>query len=145
MTEQGREPIERLTEDRSWDFLARHHLGRIAMERLGEPEIFPVNYILDGRRIVFRAAPGTKLWMARAGARVAFEVDEASELFETGTSVVVHGTLHEVLEERDRLAKLPLRTWASGRDHYLAVDAARISGRAIVPHHDDDGLLADGG
>ena len=140
-----RDPIVRLDEADCWKMLARHSLGRVALVHLGLPAIFPVNYVLDGTTVVFRAAPGTKLALARAGTRVAFEVDEASELFETGSSVVVHGTLREITGDRERLDRLPLRTWLPGRDHYLAVDEDWISGRSIPHHLAIDGLLADGG
>lgn len=132
----------RMGEEDCWRFLARHHLGRVGLIHLDNPMIFPVNYALDGRRIVFRAAPGTKLRLSAIGVRVAFEVDEATELFETATSVVVHGSLHEVTDpaERARLADLPLRTWAPGeRDHFVRVDADYVSGRQIpMPRHDRD-------
>lgn len=39
----------------------------------------------DTRSIVFRVAPGTKLHLSGVGAPVAFEVDEASDLFETAS------------------------------------------------------------
>jgi nitroimidazol reductase NimA-like FMN-containing flavoprotein (pyridoxamine 5'-phosphate oxidase superfamily) len=139
------DPIIRLDEADCWKLLGRHSLGRVAFVHLGLPAIFPVNFVVDGATIVFRAAPGTKLAMARAATRVAFEVDEASELFETGSSVVVHGVLREVTADRDRLDRLPLRTWLPGRDHYLAVDAEWISGRSIPHHQALDGVLADGG
>jgi hypothetical protein len=53
---------------------------------------------------------------------VAFEVDEATEMFETGTSVVVHGRRHEVTDRDEiaRLGRLSLHTWAPGdRDHFV--------------------------
>lgn len=107
-----------------------------------------MNYALDERSVVFRTAPGTKLSLAAIGVRVAFEVDEASELFETGTSVVVHGTLHEATDRHEltRLRQLPIRTWAPGdRDHLLQEHARYVTGRRISMHQHDDGLNADAG
>lgn len=141
----AQDPIVRLSDEQCWRLLSRHRLGRVAMVHLGQPVVFPVNFVLDGQTVVFRAAPGTKLALARAGARVAFEVDEASELFETGSSVIVHGTLRDVTADRDRLDRLPLRTWAAGRDHFISIEAERVSGRAIAPHLAHDGVLVDGG
>lgn len=138
-------PIQRLSDGECWEFVARRSLGRVALVYFGLPMVYPVNYAVDGRTIVFRSAPGTKLALARHGARVAFEVDEASELFETGTSVVIHGTLREVVDDLGWVDRLPLRTWASGRDHVLAIDADWVSGRTIVHHLANDGVLADGG
>ena len=137
----------RLDEDECWAFLAAHWLGRVALVHLDQPMVFPVSYALDGRTVLFRTAPGTKLALAGAGTTVAFEVDEASKLFETGTSVVVHGTMHEVTDdaERRRLARIPLRTWAPGdRDHFVVVRPGYVSGRRI-PHGAIDALGSDGG
>jgi uncharacterized protein len=66
-----------------------------------------------------------------------FEVDEVFGLLETGTSVMVHGTLAEVTDEAERsaLRELPLRPWASGgRDHFVRLTPAWISGRRIAIH-----------
>lgn len=79
---------------------------------------------------------------------MAFEVDEATELFETGTSVVVHGTMREVTnhDQIERLRHLPLRTWAPGdRDHFVRVEPEQVTGRQIPIHQHDDGLDADAG
>lgn len=138
-------PVDRLDEEQCWAFLERHDLGRVAFLHLGETAVFPVNYVVDGRRIVFRAAPGTKLDVAKAQRRAAFEVDEASALFETGTSVVVQGVLRVLRDERERLEHLPLRTWLAGRDHFVAVEARRVTGRRIRQHLPADGVVADGG
>ena len=140
--------ILRLDEDECWRFLARHRLGRVGLVHFNQPMIFPVSYALDGHAVVFRTAPGTKLTLAAIDVPAVFEVDEASKLFETGTSVMVHGTLHEVTDraERVRLGSLPLRTWAPGdRDHFVRIDPHSVSGRRIGHAHADEGLGADGG
>jgi nitroimidazol reductase NimA-like FMN-containing flavoprotein (pyridoxamine 5'-phosphate oxidase superfamily) len=138
----------RLDEDECWDFLAKHVLGRVAVTHMEHPMVFPVNYALDGRSVVFRTAPGTKLALAGARCPAAFEVDEANETFETGVSVMVHGTIGEVndRDERERLERLPLRHWAPGdRDHFIRIAPRWVSGRRIAAHQHDDGLSADGG
>jgi nitroimidazol reductase NimA-like FMN-containing flavoprotein (pyridoxamine 5'-phosphate oxidase superfamily) len=138
----------RMDDEACWGFLARHYLGRIGLIHYGSPMVFPVNYALDGRAIVFRTAPGTKLKLAASGTLVAFEVDEASELFETGTSVVAHGIMHEVTDraEVERLRHLPLRIWAPGdRDHFVRIAPEHLTGRQIPSHQHDDGLDADAG
>lgn len=137
-----------LDEDECWEFLAHHWLGRVALVHIGKPIVFPVTYVLDGRSIVFRTASGTKLARAALGAHTAFEVDEASKLLETGTSVIVHGNLTEVRDraERLRLSDLPLRTWAPGeRDHFLRVEPSFVTGRRLRPVRLADGLGADAG
>jgi nitroimidazol reductase NimA-like FMN-containing flavoprotein (pyridoxamine 5'-phosphate oxidase superfamily) len=138
----------RLNDEECWRFLGKHFLGRVAVIDFGMPMVFPVNYAVDGRSIVFRTAPGTKLTMAALGRDAAFEVDEVFGLFETGTSVMVHGTIHEVTDhdEKARLMALPLRPWAPGRrDHVVRVHPSWVSGRRIPVHALDDGLNADAG
>ena len=140
--------VLRLEEDECWRFLAKHWLGRVGLVHLGQPMVFPVGYVIDRGSVVFRTAPGTKLTLAGVGVPAVFEVDEASKLFETGTSVMVHGTLHEVTDrrERERLGWLPLRTWAPGdRDHFVRIEAHSVTGRRIGRPHLDEGLHADGG
>jgi hypothetical protein len=138
----------RMDDEECWRFLARHYLGRVGLTHFGNPMVFPVHFALDGRSVVFRTGPGTKLRLAATGTLVAFEVDEATELFETGTSVVVHGTMYEVTDrdEIERLRHLPLRIWAPGdRDHFVRVEPEQVTGRQIPMHHRADGLDADAG
>lgn len=140
--------LVRMSDDQCWAFLDVHHLGRLAVVDQGQPMVFPVNYALDGRSVVFRTSPGTKLTAAALGRDAVFEVDEASELFETGASVMVHGTVREVTDrdERQRLQRLPLRTWApGGRDHLVRVEPRWLSGRRIPLQGRGDGLHADAG
>lgn len=139
--------LVRMTEDDCWRFLDQHHLGRVAIIEYGRPLVFPVNYGLDGRRVVFRSAPGTKLITASLGGPATFEIDEADLLFESGSSVMVHGHLREITDPRDRarLLELPIRSWAPGlRDHFLYIEAERVSGRQIRVSV-ADALAVDGG
>lgn len=138
----------RMAEEECWRFLSDHHLGRVAVIQFDRPIIYPVHYAVDGQSIVFRTAPGTKLTTAALGRPAAFEVDEATDQFETGTSVIVHGFLREVTDtaERNRVDRLPLRAWAPGRrDHVVRVEPGWVSGRHIPPGASPDGLDADAG
>ena len=61
---------------------------------------------------------------------------------------MVHGTMQRVTatDEKARVEKLGLRTWAPGkRDHVVRVSPAWISGRRIPVHSNDEGLSADAG
>lgn len=147
-TQHDSQGLLRLNDEECWRFLGKHFLGRVAIVHLGQPMVFPVNYAVDGHAIVFRSAPGTKLAMAALGQDAVFEVDEVFGLFETGTSVMVHGSLHEVTDsdEKARILALPLRPWAPGaRDHVLRVHPAWVSGRRIPVNAQFDGLGADAG
>ena len=67
--------LEELSESECLRLLRRHSLGRIALVVDEKPQIFPINYALQDRIIVFRTAPGTKLSYAPSS-NVAFEIDE---------------------------------------------------------------------
>src|SRR5207248_6454532 len=66
--------LEQIPESECLSILGRHSLGRIAVVVERQPQIFPVNYALKDRIIVFRTAPGTKLSYAPSS-NVAFEID----------------------------------------------------------------------
>jgi hypothetical protein len=147
-THLDRHGLIRLAEDECWALLARHTLGRVAFVFMRAPVIFPVNYALDGRSIVFRTDPGTKLSAASVGRGVVFEVDEEAELLASGASVMVHGRLLEVTDEveRDRLARLPIRPSAPGAlDHLVRIEALQVTGRRIPRLPEAGGLEADAG
>jgi nitroimidazol reductase NimA-like FMN-containing flavoprotein (pyridoxamine 5'-phosphate oxidase superfamily) len=140
--------LARMGDDDCWRFLAKHAIGRVAIVHHGSPLVFPVNYALDDRSVVFRTAPGTKLALAATGSKTVFEVDDAFDVLETGASVMVHGSLELVSDpgERARLSRLGLRAWAPGhRDFFVRVNADRVTGRRIVTHSLADGLGADAG
>jgi nitroimidazol reductase NimA-like FMN-containing flavoprotein (pyridoxamine 5'-phosphate oxidase superfamily) len=117
------------------DRLASAHVGRLAFTVDGRPEIFPINYALDGETVLFRTAEGTVL--SHAGLReVAFEVDHIDEESRTGWSVVVHGHADDIADAIDatseRLREVPLITWAPGqRGHWFAIRPQKITGRRL--------------
>lgn len=119
------------------DILGQHYLGRISVVVDGQPLIFPVNYAMDGPRVVFRSDAGTKLFGAK-GKRVAFEIDNADAFSHEGWSVLVVGTAHEETDPQRRrlLEQLPLRPWATGpKSHWMYVAPGAITGRRLVHRH----------
>lgn len=82
--------IEILDEEHCRELLLASSLGRLAVSVGGEPEIFPVNFIATGDRVLFRTAEGTKLVELSVNSRVAFEVDDVGPDY--AWSVVVKGT-----------------------------------------------------
>jgi nitroimidazol reductase NimA-like FMN-containing flavoprotein (pyridoxamine 5'-phosphate oxidase superfamily) len=114
--------------------LTAHGLGRLAITVRGQPLILPINYTMDGDRVVFRTDGGTKLYGA-VGNPVAFEIDGFDRLYHEGWSVVVVGTAEEVHDaaERARLETLPLGPWAPGaKAHWLRIRPGAITGRRLV-------------
>ncbi|MBI4901116.1 MAG: pyridoxamine 5'-phosphate oxidase family protein [Actinobacteria bacterium] len=126
-------PVTVLDESRCWDLLASQSVGRLATAVQGMPEIFPVNFVVDGETVVFRTAEGSKLMELVINEQVCFEVDGWNE--NRGWSVVVKG-LAEVIpsgEEHDRVEALPLRPWVpTVKTNFVRVTATEISGRRFA-------------
>ena len=80
-------PITEVPEDSCWGYLDTAEVGRLATSVNDQPEVFPVNYVVDGQSIVFRTAAGSKLEDIVTNNRVAFEADGWTE--EAGWSVVL--------------------------------------------------------
>lgn len=127
-----------LTREQCVELLGDQILGRLAVVVGGRPEIFPINYVLDGEAVVFRTNSGTKL-AGTTQAEVAFEVDLTHAPTMSGWSVVVHGIAQEITESdradlRERLQNLPLGVWAAGeRPHLLRIVPVEITGRRVGP------------
>lgn len=124
------EPIVVIPEEESWQLLASQTLGRLATSVAGQPEIFPVNFVVQRRTLLFRTAEGTKLASAVANNRVAFEVDEHN--VEGGWSVIVKGRAH-MLQTADEIAeaeRAQLLPWiATRKRHYVRITPSEVSGR----------------
>jgi nitroimidazol reductase NimA-like FMN-containing flavoprotein (pyridoxamine 5'-phosphate oxidase superfamily) len=82
----------------------------------GHPEIYPVNFVLERRSIVFRTAPVTKLWESAKQERAAFEIDGYEPSTQEAWSVIVRGTtsLIEDPDERSTVNSLGLEPWEPG-------------------------------
>ena len=115
----------------SWALLRHAGLGRLALIVDGEPDIFPVNYVVDQGSVVFRTGAGTKLAWA-VGHTVAFEVDGFDIRTATAWSVVVKGTAKEVIRLYDVLdvSELPLFPWhPTPKPHFIRIQPDSITGR----------------
>jgi len=129
MSETG-QPVSILSATESWDLLASVPLGRLVTSVEGQPEIFPVNFVVQRRTVLFRTAEGTKLVSTAINNRVLFEADDhdAAE----GWSVIVKGTArmlrtNEQIQEAEQAQLLP---WiATLKQHYVRVLPISISGR----------------
>lgn len=136
--EFDRNGLEVLDRAECFRLLARSSLGRVAVSVGALPVILPVNFLLDGDRILIRTGEGTKLAAAARNAVLAFEVDEADAFGHTGWSVSVTGTGGEITDREDlqRITTLPLPHWApNGVGHVIAVSTEFVSGRRIPYGH----------
>jgi nitroimidazol reductase NimA-like FMN-containing flavoprotein (pyridoxamine 5'-phosphate oxidase superfamily) len=112
------------------ELLRGHDVGRLAVAIRNQPDIFPINYVVDRGCVVFRTAEGTKLAAAVLGRGVAFEVDGTDG--DEAWSVIVKGhavelqRMHEVFAAAD----LPLFPWhASPKHRFVRIEPVLISGR----------------
>ncbi|WP_108933489.1 helix-turn-helix domain-containing protein [Streptomyces ardesiacus] len=133
----GQPVLTRLSEQECWQRLGTHGIGRISYTAgpgRQAPVVVPVNFLVDGRSIVYRTDPAGVAGI-RAGEAVAFEADHVDELTGTGWSVLLAGTA-EHPADRDALEALARRRaagpWAGGkRDLWVRVLPHRVSGRVI--------------
>jgi uncharacterized protein len=124
------EPVTILSEDESWSRLGGVALGRLVTIFAGEPEVFPVNYVVQDRTVLFRTAEGTKLFSAVASNTVIFEADDHDVT--QGWSVIVRGRAKVLrtdaeIEKAERTQLIP---WtATLKTHYVRVTPSEITGR----------------
>ncbi|HTY32150.1 pyridoxamine 5'-phosphate oxidase family protein [Mycobacterium sp.] len=113
-----------------WDLMAGVTLGRLVTSVDGQPEIFPVNYVVQKHTVLFRTAEGTKLVSTAINNRVLFEVDDHNVA--EGWSVIIKGRArslrsNEQIEEAERAQLLP---WTSSeKTHYVRVMPEVVTGR----------------
>ena len=134
---------DELVEDVCWGLLSRSTFGRVIFCQDGEPGALPVNCAVSDRTIVFRTSADTTFFELSHGSRVAFEADHTDHIAESGWSVLVRGTLHEVTDaaEIETLAALPVHPWAPGqRDRWMRIVPDSVTGRTISRHR----LVAEG-
>lgn len=132
----ARTGLEHLTSDECYALLAEDEIGRLAVVDGSTPQLFPVNYVLDGRTIVFRTDPGTKLDRASHG-RATFEIDSFDRASRSGWSVVAFGRLEEVTKYDsrtfERVKALGVDPWAGEKQHWMRLLVERVSGRRLAP------------
>jgi nitroimidazol reductase NimA-like FMN-containing flavoprotein (pyridoxamine 5'-phosphate oxidase superfamily) len=129
--------MEVLDEEQCWELLSTVEVGRLAVAAAGDVDIYPVNFVIDGRELVFRTAEGTKLVEVVMSGRVAFETDGYDPERGRAWSVVVKGLAHDL----DRFAEiyhaqdLPLFPWnASPKERFVKIIPSRITGRRFTVH-----------
>lgn len=126
--------FEELDREECMRLLASVPVGRFVFTTGGLPAVQPVNFVLEGERIMFRTREGSKLVAVRAGTVVAFEADEIDASAGTGWSVTVVGEARVLDEpEATRYRNGVIRTWAGGvRDEIVAISTPLITGRRLI-------------
>ena len=121
-----------LGEEDCWGLLRSSEVGRLAVSIANRPDIFPINYVVDGDTLVFRTAAGTKLAAAVLGVAVAFEIDGYQPDLGEAWSVVVKGTAEQIegWRDQDRFERLPLFPWnAAPKFDFVRIVPENVTGR----------------
>ncbi|OBG92817.1 pyridoxamine 5'-phosphate oxidase [Mycobacterium sp. E3251] len=119
-----------LSVNECWELLAGVTLGRLVTSVGNQPEIFPVNYVVQRNTVLFRTAEGTKLVSTAINNRVLFEVDDHNVA--EGWSVIIKGTArscrsNEEIREAERAQVLP---WtATEKSHFVRIVPESVTGR----------------
>lgn len=126
-------PVSVLSDSESWKLLAGVALGRLVTSVDGHPEIFPVNFVVQDRTVLFRTAEGTKLVSTAINSHVLFEADDHNLV--EGWSVVLKG-MARTLRDDEEIGKADqgqLLPWtATVKRHYVRIRPTSISGRRFV-------------
>jgi uncharacterized protein len=143
--------------------LATRSLGRLLFTYGALPDVLPVEYRLDGDRVLIRLPLTSPAATATRNTVVAFEADEIDAHSLVGWSVTVVGRAHEIADPwapgavgavgAAGAAGADLRSWgADGHDGLFSIAAERVAGhrliatppRARVQSGDGDPHRADG-
>jgi nitroimidazol reductase NimA-like FMN-containing flavoprotein (pyridoxamine 5'-phosphate oxidase superfamily) len=118
---------------RCFTLLGESSIGRLGFSAQALPVIFPVNYVLDHRSIVFSSEPGEKLRAAEDQVVACFEIDQFDAMAHEGWSVLATGRLRLVEPARAALlAARPAAHWAlEGPTTFIELPVDLISGRRI--------------
>ncbi len=108
-------------------------VGRVSFYTDGEVVTLPVNHVVDGQDVVFRANRGSKLSAAERQDHVAFEADDYDPRTRTGWSVLVKGRAEVVHEDSEiqRLSHLGLYPWVTAVDRpfWIRIRPTSVTGR----------------
>jgi nitroimidazol reductase NimA-like FMN-containing flavoprotein (pyridoxamine 5'-phosphate oxidase superfamily) len=126
--------FEVLDEEECYALLATTALGRVAVSVDAMPAIFPVNFVVINRQVVFSTGLGTKLTAALAGAVVGFEADWVDDRGQAAWSVQAVGRcmIVEPGSDTEAAALVAVRALAPVPRRFLVkVRPLRISGRRL--------------
>ena len=127
------QPISILPETECWSLMSSASLGRLVTSVDGQPDIFPVNFVVQHKTVLFRTSEGTKLVSSAINNNVLFEVDDHNAV--GGWSVIVKGIarLMRTDAEIDEAERAQLLPWtATVKQHYVRVRPVSVTGRRFV-------------
>lgn len=128
--------LESLTEQECLDLLRTVSYGRVAVVTLEDrPHIFPVNFTLHERTVVFVTGSAVLQRWAPLG-HIAFEADRVDPTTHEGWDVVVSGEGADISDSLDTSSLIArhdrVEQWAPGRkDHWISILAPTFAGRRL--------------
>jgi nitroimidazol reductase NimA-like FMN-containing flavoprotein (pyridoxamine 5'-phosphate oxidase superfamily) len=124
-------PVAELDQHDCWEMLRSNEFGRIAFHLGPEVHLVPINYAVDGDRLLFRTAPGSKLVGVVMNGDVVFEIDEIGDA--TARSVVVRGIARRLDEDEvHRADDIGLRPWVpTSKQEVVEIRPDEITGRSF--------------
>lgn len=122
-----------LTSEECWDRLGSHGIGRLALPGARGPQVFPVNYAVQAKTVVYRTAPQSP-GAVTTGDPLSFQTDRLDDRVSHGWSVLVTGTAERIddTESVEDLAERLVRPWAGGeRPLWIRILPSSVTGRRI--------------
>ena len=116
-------------------------VGRIGFLCGGEVLILPVNFLVDGQDVVFRAYVGSKLSKIEVGHYACFEADSYDAATKSGWSVVARGLVEKESEASfARLDDCGMEFWGETAQErlWMRIRPTSITGRRIPSADADD-------
>jgi nitroimidazol reductase NimA-like FMN-containing flavoprotein (pyridoxamine 5'-phosphate oxidase superfamily) len=122
-------PVTEMSTEECWEFLRSCEFGHLAFHLAEQVHITPINYAVDGEKLLFRTAEGSKLLAVVMNPDIAFETDTYDD--EHATSVILRGTARQLDEhEEHRAENVPLRPWVPTlKYNVVEITPTEISGR----------------
>lgn len=129
MAAEMQDPVTVLSVEECWELLEAEEFGRLAYRLVDEVHVVPINYVVDGRSLLFRTTSGNKLLAAALHSDVALETDWHDDL--SAWSVVARGHLRQLEEDEEhRIESLPLHPWvATLKYDVIELTPETVSGR----------------
>jgi len=121
-----------LDESTCWELFATAEVARLAVVVGDDLEVFPINFVIDDRTVVFQTGEGTKLAAVTIAQRVVIEADGYDSSRNKVWSVVIRGEADRLTDFQEiyRVEKLPLRAWTDHpKQWFVRVRPTEVSGR----------------
>jgi len=132
MDEEQTPRITRLGSEECWRLLDGTGVGALATAADDRPDVFPINYLVDGKTLVFRTAPGTKVAELAIAPHAAFIVQGRES--DGYWSVVMRGLVEMLPDEVEVIGSgaLELASWGAGSKRvFLRLTPSSVEGRRV--------------